>query len=449
MNLVSILLIATAFLTGLTGLVSLIGSSRSDRGRMAWFFVATLGIVVWSLSIADFLGAPATVHESTMTLFVYGIYLSALVAVPALLGYSAWKYPAGKVLTVFYVLGAVVLAAFLIHDTGILYNELTISAVEGNSITIVDGWFYPVYVVYFVSCFMLYLGILFYRARHTRNKRMRSGDLLLWGGMMISSGFTGLFDLILPYFGNYSSIWVGPLVISLVMVMFFYAVVKYRIVSVEARWMRIMAYIVVMAIGVIVYMLLFYAIFTTLFKIPNPSASVLVLNFIMIVIVLLLMPVINELMASIRSTIMVGQVNIGYVIKKLNRLVSKNVDLRELAAFLADHLHFAYVGFVINGRLYGSKTLALSSDEIKSIMNLKPAKAGVWQEPNKTVEKIFDEVNLKAVAELYNAKGKAFGQIVVGKPLGKSSFERRDLIQLEMIINLVASVIDSEKHLRA
>ena len=61
----------------------------------------------------------------------------------------------------------------------------------------------------------------------------------------------------------------------------------------------------------------------------------------------------------------------------------------------------------------------------------------------------MDELNLKAVAELKNAKGKAFGQLIVGKPNGKTSFERRDLVQLEMIINLVAAVIDSEKHIRA
>lgn len=73
----------------------------------------------------------------------------------------------------------------------------------------------------------------------------------------------------------------------------------------------------------------------------------------------------------------------------------------------------------------------------------------MWQVPTKSVQKILDETNLKAVAELYNAKGKPFGQIIVGEPLGKSTMKHRDLIQLEMIINLVASVIDSGKHLRA
>lgn len=450
MSLISILLMATAVLAVSTGLMTFVGSSKADRGRMAWFFVATLGTMLWALSIACFLGAPADTHEGTMVLFVYGIYLAPLIAVPALLGYSAWKYLAGKIVTIVGILVAAVIGVLLIHDLSILTTNIVTSVVDGNSVVIAPGWFYPVYGTFFATCFITYLGVLFYRVRHTKNKRVKKGDMILVVGMMISSGFTAMFDIILPYFGKWDTTWVGPLVISLVMIVFFYAIIKYRIVSVEARWMKIMSYFVVMTVGVIVYMLLFYIIFTTLFKIPNPSASVLVLNFLMIVIVLLLMPVIQELIASIKSTIAVGQVDIAYVVKKLNHLASKNVDLRDLAGFLADHLHFAYVGFIINDRLYGSKPLAMTADEIKKISGMKAARGGdVWQEPSKAAQEVLSTLDLKAVAELRNAKGKAFGQLIVGKPLGKSSFERRDLIQLEMIINLVATVIDSEKHLRA
>ena len=158
---------------------------------------------------------------------------------------------------------------------------------------------------------------------------------------------------------------------------------------------------------------------------------------------------IREISAAVNALITMGQVDLAYVVKKLNKIAAKNVDLRDLAAFLADHLHFSYVGFIINGRVYGSKALAISSEELSSISHLRQTANGVWQEPNKTVQKIFNELDLKAVAELRNAKGKTFGQLIVGKPMGKSSFERRDLIQLEMIINLVATVIDSEKHIRA
>ncbi len=448
MSLISILLFAAAVLAVLTGFVAFVGASKSDRGRLAWFFVATIGTAVWALSIAGFLKLSEDADPEVATWLIFGIYLSALVMAPALFGYSAWKYKAGKIATIVYILLAVVLGVALIHDPDILIEQLTLGR-DGNSITITRGWFYLAYMVYFCTCLPAFLVVLFYRAKHTKSKRVRTGDYVLLAGMAISCGFTATFDLILPFLGRYDLIWIGPFVTTVVIVSFFYAIIRYRVVSVSAQWMRALAYIVVMAMSVIAYMLIFYTIFTVLFKIPNPSTSVLVLNFIMIVIVLLLMPVLNELLASIRSTISVGQVDLAYVIKKLNGLATKNVDLRDLAGFLADHLHFAYIGFIINGRVYGSKSLAISPAELAGITHLKSVNYEIWQKPNKTVQKTFDELGLYAVAELRNAKGKAFGQLIVGKPLGKSSFERRDLLQLETIINLVATVIDSEKHLRA
>ena len=294
-----------------------------------------------------------------------------------------------------------------------------------------------------------FLAATYYHAKKDSRKRVRKGDYILSCGLTISGILSATFDLLLPVMGRYDLIWVGPLSVSIAMLAYFYGILKYRIISVSARWLRVMAYGVILSAGAAIYMILFYIIFTALFKIPNPSTSVLVLNFIMIVIVLLLMPVIQEITASVRSMITVGQVDIAYVVKKLNHLATKNVDLRDLAGFLADHLHFAYIGFIINGRLYGSKSLAISPAELSSITHLRSASRDIWQVPNKTVQKTFDDLHLRAVAELRNAKGKPFGQLVVGKPLGKSTFERRDLLQLEMIINLVATVIDSEKHLRA
>ncbi len=110
-----------------------------------------------------------------------------------------------------------------------------------------------------------------------------------------------MFDLILPIMGRYDLILGGSAVSIDFDVGVFYAILKYRIVSVSARWLRVMVYMVIMSAGAAIYMILFYLIFTALFKIPNPSTSILVLNFLMIIIVLLLMPVINEVKASIGS----------------------------------------------------------------------------------------------------------------------------------------------------
>lgn len=447
MSLISILLIATAVLTVSSGLISLIGSSRVDRGRAAWLLASNVGAVIWALSIGIYLALPVTAEEIAPTV-IMGIYTGAMLMSTALLGHMAWQYRWGKFATLFFIAWAVVLAVLILNDTSILYTSFELSN-AGNTVHLVNGWYYWIYTIFFVLNISSFLVATYYHALKAASKRAKEGDYILLGGLTISGALSAVFDLILPIMGRYDLIWVGSLSVSISMLAYFYAILKYRIVSVSARWLRVMAYMVIMSAGAAIYMILFYLIFTALFKIPNPSTSILVLNFLMIIIVLLLMPVINEAKASIGSLISVGQVDIAYVIKKLNHLATRNVDLRDLAGFLADHLHFAYIGFVINGRLYGSKSLAMSSQELSSITHLRQTTNGVWQVPNKTVQKTFDELGLYAVAELRNAKGKTFGQLLVGKPLGKATFERRDLLQLEMIINLVATVIDSEKHLRA
>lgn len=449
MSLISILLIVVAILTFMSGMLSFVGATRNDRSHIAWFFVSNIGSVIWILSCGGFLGLP-TESTGLATWMVFGIYLGALLMLVPLVGYSGWKYKYGKVLTILFVVLSTLMGVALIHDPELLYSEIVLSNAGNEVLLRADGWYYWAYSALLAVIISSFCGFTYYRARRARTKRARNADYVLLGGLSVAGVVSLIFNIVLPIMREYSLIWVGPLTIGIVMLAYFYAILRYRVVSISTGFLKTFAYVVTMTAGVVLYMLIFYLIFTALFKIPNPSTSVLVLNFLMIVIVLLLMPVINEVTASMRSMIMVGQVDIAYVIKKLNKIAARNVDLRELAAFLADHLHFAYIGFIINGKLYGSKSLAVSADELSQITNMKSAARGeVWQEPSKTVEKTLEDLGLSAVAELRNAKGKPFGQIIVGKPLGKSGFERRDLIQLEMIINLVATVIDSEKHIRA
>lgn len=451
MSLISILLYAVAIMTLMIGATSFIGSSKVDRKRTVWVLLSDIGAFVWIISMAAFLRlTPATTGvDDLATRSIYGIYIGTLVMVVAILGYASWQYLVGKAVTVVSVLVAVFLALAIMNNPGLLYSSFTITN-TGNTVHVVNGWYYWLYVLSLMLMISFFIGATYYRAKLSSSKRTKNGDKILAAGFVVVGVVAAIFDLILPLFGRYDLIWLGPLALSLTMLSYFYAILKYRIVSVSTTWLRTLAYIVLMSTGAVAYMVIFYLIFTALFKIPNPSTSVLVLNFLMIVIVLLLMPVISELKSSINSLISVGQVDIAYVIKKLNKIATKNVDLRELAGFLADHLHFAYIGFIINDRLYGSKPLAMSAKEVEQISHIRSAgTASVWQEPNKTTQRVLDDLGLKAVAELRNAKGKVFGQLIVGKPVGKNSFERRDLVQLEMIINLVATVIDSEKHIRA
>jgi len=447
-SLTSILLYATSVLAVFSGFSAFVGAAKTDKKKMAWFFATTIMAAIWTVSIAVFLDLPITASKSA-PFWIMSIYVSSALMMVTLLGYASWEYIAGKVLTLLAMVALMIVAMIVVKDMGLLFDGFDLTT-QGNTAHLVNGAVYWLYTFYFVLNSVLAWYFIWRRSRRVNSKKVRIGDRTLMVGLVVTGGLAMVSDLILPLFVRYDLIWVGPLALSITLVSFYYAVLKYRIISISSRWLKLLSYAVLLVSGAVIYMLIFYLIFTALFKVPNPSASVLVLNFIMIVIVLLLMPVLNEASASMRSLISVGQVDIAYVIKKLNKIATKNVDIRELAGFLADHLHFAYIGFVVNGRLYSSKPLAVSAEELAQISKMKAASGNsVWQEPNKTTQKILDDLGLKAVAELRSAKGKAFGQLIVGKPLGKSSFERRDLVQLEMIINLVATVIDSEKHIRA
>lgn len=448
MSLISILLYSTSLLAVFSGFSAFVGASKADRGRMAWFFATTIMAAIWTIAIATFLALPVG-SEQVASAFIMAIYISSAVMMITLLMFAGGKRKLGKVLAVLATLSLTITVAVVLNDTKLLFDGFSLTN-QGNTVHLVNGPIYWLYTFYFVLNSILAWYMIWDRSRKTRVKRIRMGDQVLMVGLIITGMFSMVTDLILPIAVRYDLIWVGPLTLSVTLIAFYYAILRFRIVSISSGWLRTLSYIVLLVSGAVIYMLIFYLIFTALFKVPNPSASILALNFIMIVIVLLLMPVINEVSASMRSLIMVGQVDIAYVIKKLNKIASKNIDLRDLASFLANHLHFSYIGFIVNGRLYGSKPLSVSAEELAQITKMKHAGANsVWQEPNATTKKTLHDLGLQAVAELRNAKGKPFGQLVVGKPLGKTVFERRDLVQLEMIINLVATVIDSEKHIRA
>ncbi|MBR3257201.1 hypothetical protein IKG02_02855 [Candidatus Saccharibacteria bacterium] len=442
MRLNTFLLLTTAILTTMCGLAVFVGSTKPEKKRSLWFLIATLGCAIWTVSIGLFLSLSPE-KESLAPLLVVGIYLGAVIMDVGILAYNSWKYDLGKLLTVIFLLiGAVIIGIFL-SNPSVLYESITISRTE-NYVTLVNGWYYWTYLVYFTILTFALLGSIVFAIKNTKNKGQRIGLNVFFVGQSIAGLLACIFDLILPL-KDYSLIWIGPLAISITMLTFYYAIVKYHSIRLNSGWLKVLTYVVFVSLAAIVYMLIFYIIFTAIFRGAKPSTQVIVLNSVMILIVFLLMPAFSELTSFTKSLISTKEVDLPYIIKKLNKIAQDSVDLKELASFLAEHLHFEYVGFLIDGKIYGSDSVAISTEEIKQIELLKSYKEnGIWQDFNQPVGEILSRSNIKAVAELKDSEGTSFGQILVGKPVGKIKFERRDLIQLEMIINLVAIVISSE-----
>lgn len=441
MHLLYILVIIVAVLTVLSALALVLGSAKTEKARSLWFLVAAIGSAIWGMSISVFLSLKnGEIQQMNAPKLVAGIYSGAIVMDVALLGYISWKYRLGKMLTAaFAVIGIALLTVFL-YDPSVLYSSINLVSM-GNSITIDLGqWFYIAYALFFCTITPVFCGFLIYQIRHSRNKKQKKGYLFFLFGLSVAGLLSLIFDIILPP-TRYDLIWIGPLTIGLVIIGFYYAILRFKMITLNANWLRVLSYIVIIGSALIVYLLIFHLVFSALFKIANPSFQVVLLNFIMIAIVLLLTPAISEINALTKSWIMTKQMNIAYIVKKITALNRKQIDLREMAGFLAEHMHFSYVGFIVNGKFYGSDDFRMGASEIEEIAKLKVPEKGVWQ--NVSQISGAKELEISRIGVLTNAKGEVIGQMVFGKPVSKVTLDRQDLTEVEMIVNLMAVVIEN------
>lgn len=443
MHLIYILVIVVSVLTILSGLTLVFGSSKAEKSHSAWFLSAAIGEAIWGVSISVFLalGNGVAEHEIAPWL-VKGIYGGALLMDVALLGYISWKYKTGKLATtLFAVIGLILLAVFA-YDPSVLYSSINLSN-AGNSIAIDFGkWFYLAYAVFFCTITPVFCGFLIHQIRHARNNKTRKGYLFFLIGLMIAGLLSLVFDIILPP-SRYDLIWVGPLTIGLVILGFYYAILRFKMISLSTNWLKVMSYVVIISTGLIVYLLIFHLVFSALFKVANPSFQVILLNFIMIGIVLLLAPAIAEIHSMTKSWILTKQIDIAYIVKKITTLNQRRMDYKEVSEFLAEHMHFSHVGFLINGRFYGSEDFKLSSDELSMINKLKKPEKGIWQNIKdlpKTTEK---DAAITRVGVMTNTKGELLGQIILGTPSSKTTLDQKDLMEIEMIVNLMAVVAEN------
>ncbi len=440
MNLITILLIATAFLTLLTGLSILCGATKTSRSQAVWFFIATLGSAIWSGAIAAFLSLTnanlETIHFIVVSI-IFGITLTDV----ALLGYTCWATEKhGKIITIIFGVIGSVFPILLAINPSFFYSDVTFGQ-EYNIIHTVKGVYFFSMLVYFTAIFTAYSNFITKYAKRLKNKNAKTGLKIFKTGLGISGILALVFDLILldikPQFS-----WIGPMAISISIITFYYSVIKYKIISVSGKWMEILSYILLIAAGIVLYAVIFYAIFTSIFRVSSPSPEILLLNFIMLVVVLCLMPAISEILSVIKSYLPIKKIDIGYITKKLNLLTKENIDIKELASFLATNLKLEYFGFLIKGKVYGSKNLTISQEDIKTIEKLKPTnKNNIWLELGERRES--DEQILK-IAEMLNEKDFKYGEALIGRPTNGRTFDKKELAEIEMIVKLASIIIDEE-----
>ena len=453
MQLKTLLVIVVSTLAVLSGVSVFVGSKRHFKGNTFWFLMTTIGIAAWALGCAAIISLPASslgaVENGVLSLenaslltriCLIGVYLGAIIMDLSLVCFVSWRLKTGRVVTLLFLVLGAMLAGLFIYDPSLLIQKLLVGG-DGNTAVYNPGWYWVAYNVYFILITSVFLGFMLLRILKTKDRREKKGLTVFLISLSLTGVVSLIFDVILPPL-RYDLIWVGPTSTAVAVLAFYYAVLKFRLIELKNSSMRALTHIILIVGGTALYMTIFYIIFTALFRGQSPSTAVIVLNFIMILIVLALMPAISELSSSIRSLMTVDTIDLPYVTKKLNEIAGKKVDLKNLAAFLAEHLHYSCVGIIVGGKLYSSDpTHSLARPELVALRALPSPKSGLWQslDPAK-LSPVFEQAGLTAVAELKTPDGRRVAQLLVGTPLSKRKSEK-NLADLEMILNLVTAII--------
>lgn len=446
MSLTTLLLIVVAILTLLSGIAVISGAHRGDRLQASLFLFTTIMAFGWAVGIGVFLSLPPDTMDSVTWKIIDMIYVSATIMSWGLMAYTCNKYKLGRigifvqgVVCLFFV-GVIIACPHCIFD-GFELNEIT-----GNIVYVKQGVFYTLFGAYHFLSVAFYMYGLWYAARNAKTPGVKRANMMVLIGFTITGALSLIFNFILPYFRHYDTVWVGIFAMSIAWIFHYYAILRYRLLDLSSPWLRGFSHVIVMSLAAVAYLIIFFIIFGALFKVPEPSVQVIILNILMIVAVLLLFPALNELSTFISSLSSSEEVDVSYIVKKLTALSGCDINLTELAGFLRDHLHFQYFGFVLDGELYGSQKIKLSQETITKVSQLKKSVGNIWLEPDEELAKALRKEDIAAVIELRNSKGKIIGQVLLGKPTGKISFENRDQVPIEIVMQVVPVVTHPSNH---
>lgn len=301
MQLIVLLLAAVSILTILSGVVIFFGSSKGYKVKAFWFLLATIFATLWMTAISIFLSS-TKYDNGVVDLSVKLTFISAILLDVAFLAYVSWKQKYGRLVTLLFMIFGGIVASLIAFKPELMYSNITL-APTGNTVDINVGPLYISYVVFFATLVPAVVTALVRHYFKKQQNKKPTGDVIIMVSFGASSIITLIADLILPLTGTWDYIWLGPLALSAMIIGFYYTTLRYSNLNLNSAMLRVLSYVVILTSLAILYMIIFAIVFTGMFRGATPSTEVIVLNFVMILIMMLLMPAVNQLSNFVKSLI--------------------------------------------------------------------------------------------------------------------------------------------------
>lgn len=256
----------------------------SSRLIDSLFFAGfSIGMGLWSAMIGLFLATTdPKVAEISVTLY----YASALFLIYNLILFSLRYVYRDKLAARSYIyagaaaaLPIVVVLVFAVAS-GAMFEEIVLS--PRHDVILNSAW-YTLYVMCFVIYGLGVIYLLYKRLKLRRSNVSRKESKAIFWTISLCLSFAAVPNLLLPWLGDYRFIMLGPLLILPVLIVFFYAIIRYSLFDLRLALVRSIAYIATLTILGCIYVLLSVGISSWLFNQPinaGMAASYVVLSIL-------------------------------------------------------------------------------------------------------------------------------------------------------------------------
>lgn len=227
-----------------------------------FFLVLNVFLAIWSFGIAAFLYTDNLEHAALYANLYYIAAFGIAESVVAFGRYRTVEHPPRRFLALLVFL----LLAYCLLITifpNLILKEIFITDGQKNVSFNVAGQ--AVYSILFSTLFVGAIANLFRSLKHETLNRRSQTKYIIAG--LVSAGVIGMTsNLVMPWFGLYGQIWVGPLFTLLFSGFIVYAIAKHKLFDFRRTVARAVGYLVTLGSLTLLYLAVLFVLSATLFS---------------------------------------------------------------------------------------------------------------------------------------------------------------------------------------
>ncbi len=214
------------------------------------FLILTLAVSMWAWGIVLFTVANSVENAQ---LFVNTYYTAALAIGSALLvfGLRLNGFATRAKIAASYAPVVVLALVLFVFEPTWLIRVASLKGALSERIDIMQPS-YSIYGLVFLTLFLLGVGLM-YRMQRAQHGRSRKRQQVVTAGVVIAGVFGMIFNLIMPWAGNYEFITAGPIFSILFTASVTYAIVKYSLFDLRQTFIVTLGYILTGIAAAFVY----------------------------------------------------------------------------------------------------------------------------------------------------------------------------------------------------